>query len=111
MKRFNEHVQQAMRDESPLLFHRTLRAGVAGRMHQLHGFAAGQPTESTSPHIMVANHHVVCAAGLSEDKALEGEEYLVEKYSFRKPVGLNMIPGGKAGIAYLHRPEGSSQFE
>jgi hypothetical protein len=108
MKRFNEHMQHAMRDESPLLFHRTLRTGVAGRMHQLHGPIAGQSTESTFPHIMVANHHVVCAAGLSEDKALGGEEYLVEKYSFDKPVGLNMIPGGRAGIAYLHRLAGSS---
>ena len=32
------------------------------------------------------------------------EEYLVEKYSLssRHPQGLNMIPGGRAGIAALH---------
>jgi hypothetical protein len=102
MKRFDEHMQHAMRVESPLLFHRMLRDGIRGRLHQLHG--PGATSEEAAPtHVMVANHHVVCGAGLSEEKALESEEYLVEKYSFGKPSGLNMIPGGKAGIAYLHR--------
>ncbi len=105
MKRFNEHMKQAMREESPLLFHRMLRDGIRGRLHQLHG--PGAPSqEPASTHVMVANHHVVCSAGLSEEKALQGEEYLIGKYSFGKPAGLNMIPGGNAGIAYLHRLAG-----
>lgn len=44
------------------------------------------------------------AAGLTEDEAMDTEEYLVDKYSLhsKHSVGVNMIPGGKAGIAALH---------
>jgi hypothetical protein len=43
--------------------------------------------------------------GLSKDSAMDIEEYLVEKYSLssKHPYGLNMIPGGREGIAALQR--------
>lgn len=104
MKRFNEHMSNALRKHSRLLFPETLREGIMGRMIQLHGPEVVDIGSDPAPKkIMVGNYHVVCAAGLDEHQAMATEEYLVEKYSFGLPTGLNMIPGGKAGIAYLHR--------
>lgn len=106
MRRFAEHMKGAMRDDSPLLLHRTLREGIRGRLHQLYG----RRPEDTGPapaQVMQANHHVVCVAGVAEEQALLTEEYLVGKYSFGKVEGLNMIPGGKAGVAYLHELGGA----
>lgn len=104
MKRFNEHMSAALCERSPLLFHRTLREGILGRMTQLYGnvSVATKKAEKVEK-ILVGNHHAICAAGLTEERALETEEYLVGKYSFSLPSGLNMIPGGKAGISYLHK--------
>ena len=104
MKRFNEHMSGALRDRSPLLFHRTLREGILGRVTQLYGKVSMEAdSDEKVQKILVGNHHVVCAAGLPEEQALETEEYLVGNYSFSLPNGLNMIPGGKAGISYLHK--------
>lgn len=90
----------AARGGSPLLFHRALREWV-GR-------------------VKVTEHRIL-AAGMSEDAALALEERMVagtkdELISARfghgskswgrgtlYPRGLNMIPGGKAGLAYLHK--------
>lgn len=49
--------------------------------------------------------NALCAVGLTKDQALETEEYLVEKYSLaeKHEFGLNMIPGGRAGIAMARR--------
>ncbi|GAA5446118.1 hypothetical protein Misp06_04327 [Microbulbifer sp. NBRC 101763] len=104
MKRFNEHISSSLKNESNLLFHRTLREGVLGRLTQLYGesSAPGQSKEFVEK-ILIGNYHVVCGAGLSEENALETEEYLVNKYSFSHNNGLNMIPGGREGIAYLHK--------
>jgi hypothetical protein len=82
--------------DSPLLFHRALNEGIRSRVQQL-------ANEHITGRVMVGNYHVVCAAGLNETEAEDTEEYLVEKYSFTKSEGLNMIPGGRAGIAYLHK--------
>ena len=102
MRRFNEHISSAMKDDSPLLFHRTLREGCNGRLQQIQ--IALLPNHQSLPaRALVGSHHVLCSAGLTEEQALEMEEYLVEKYSFGKPQGLNMIPGGKAGVRYLHK--------
>lgn len=104
VKRFNEHMSSAMRERSPLLFHNTLREEILGRIIQLYGNdAVSLDQGEKSEKILVGNHHVICGAGLTEEQALETEEYLVEKYSFSLPGGLNMIPGGKAGISYLHK--------
>lgn len=96
MKRFKEHMSCSLDKESSLLFHKTLREGICGRIDQL---AKKQPTGK----VLVENQHIIHTAGLDENGSLEIEEYLVGKYSFSKPLGLNMIPGGKAGISYLHR--------
>lgn len=47
----------------------------------------------------------LCSTGLTEEAALETEEYLVAKYSLASlhPYGLNMIPGGRAGIGLARR--------
>jgi hypothetical protein len=103
MKRFNEHMVKSMREDSPLLFHRALREGIAGRLRQMGKATQSAKESQTTRRAMIGNHHVLCAAGLSEEQALKTEEYLVDKYSFGKPQGLNMIPGGRAGIVYLHR--------
>ncbi len=103
MKRFNEHMAGALKRESRLMFHKTLRKAILGRLVEL-GSATGELNGGTPPTMALAgNHHVVCAAGLNEEQALEAEEYLVGKYSFGHERGLNMIPGGKAGVAHLHR--------
>jgi hypothetical protein len=48
--------------------------------------------------------HIVERAGLTEKQALEIEESEVEKRSLHSlfPNGLNMIPGGYAGLKYVH---------
>lgn len=44
--------------------------------------------------------HSIVACGLSERAAMAVEEDLVERYTLY-PNGLNMVPGGNAGLAYL----------
>jgi hypothetical protein len=48
--------------------------------------------------------HIVERAGLTEKQALEVEEKEVEKRSLHSlhPNGLNMIPGGYAGLKCVH---------
>ena len=48
--------------------------------------------------------HIVERAGLTEKQALEIEEKEVEKRSLHSlfPNGLNMIPGGNAGLKFVH---------
>lgn len=54
--------------------------------------------------------HVVIGCGLSEHGALKAEEEIVEKETLY-PLGLNMVPGGTAGIAYLRRIGAIGQTE
>ena len=103
MKRFNEHMAGALKRESRLVFHKTLRDAILGRMIELGNDIRGPDREPPPTLTLAGNHHVVCAAGLNEEQALEAEEYLVGKHSFGHEGGLNMIPGGKAGVAHLHR--------
>lgn len=103
MLRFSEHVKAALAEDSPLLFHRMLRESIHGRMSQLAADAHTEPVESSGGHVLHSTHHVICVAGVDADTANASEEYLVQKYSFGHPTGLNMIPGGRAGIAYLHQ--------
>ena len=81
LTRLKEH-ESAARSGSPLLFHRALRA----KIPELKGVCS-----------------CVIAAGCSKDEAYDAEEYLVEKYSLYPShvTGLNMIPGGYAGIRWL----------
>ena len=79
-KRFKEH-DRAARNGSRLLFHRALR-------------------DPGLQHI----EHIVVRAGLTAAQALQLEEAEVERVSL-SPLrgGLNMIPGGAAGIRYLRK--------
>ena len=103
MLRFNEHMKSALSDESPLLFHRVLRESIQGRVSELIPEGATKSRAPPGGQVLHSTNHVICVAGLDEESANASEEYLVQKYSFGKPTGLNMIPGGRAGIAYLHQ--------
>lgn len=89
--RWNEHTRSAVRGESQRLFPQTLKVLMESRVAQLYG------TASTHPRL-TGIVSAMCAVGLSEDQAMESEEYLVAKYSLasKHPNGLNMIPGGQA---------------
>ena len=81
-ERYRQHCM-AMGHGSNLLFHRALR----GEFCQI-GII----------------EHIVERAGLTENQAMEIEEKEVEKRSLHSlhPKGLNMIPGGYAGLKYIH---------
>lgn len=74
--RLAQHESSA-RGGSPFLFHRALRQ-----------------------HPSVARRHRIYAAGLGLEQAMAMEERLVAACSLY-PIGLNMIPGGSAGLRYL----------
>lgn len=76
--RYAQHVSSA-RSGSHYLFHRAIR-----------------------DHRDVEIVHRVLFTGLSQEYAFEIEELFVEAFSLY-PLGLNMIPGGNAGIRYLHK--------
>lgn len=78
-KRYRQHINEA-KAGSHCLFHEALR--------DTKGFDLVE--------------HEVYAAGLSYDDAMDVEEYWVENLSLF-PKGLNMIPGGHAGLRYLGR--------
>jgi hypothetical protein len=83
LERYRQHCND-MRRGSNLLFHRALR-GEYCRIGVL--------------------EHIVERAGLTERQALEIEEKEVEKRSLHSlhPNGLNMIPGGYAGLKCVHQ--------
>lgn len=81
-KRYQEHINSS-RSNSYLRFHRCLRQDF---------FEIG------------AIEHIIDRAGITEDEAMLIEEKNVEQMSLYPlfPRGLNMIPGGKAGLKFLH---------
>jgi hypothetical protein len=103
MKRFDEHTKAALSGTSPFLFHRIYRASVDAKLRVLYPQLALEDDRSVEGLRIASTHHVICVAGLGLEAAQDVEEYLVAKYSFAHPLGLNMIPGGRAGIAYLHQ--------
>ena len=80
-QRCQEHIYAARRG-SYLLFHRALR----GELFDV-----------------FAHEHIVLRAGLNRSDALRIEEVEVEERTLhdRHPTGLNMIPGGEAGLRFL----------
>jgi hypothetical protein len=82
LERYRQHCNDMCRG-SNLLFHRALRGEFC--------------------HIGIFEH-IVERAGLTEKQALEIEEKEVEKRSLHSlhPSGLNMIPGGYAGLKCVH---------
>ncbi|WP_420904118.1 hypothetical protein [Candidatus Magnetaquiglobus chichijimensis] len=97
-KRFMEHVTASTRDQSKRLFPRKLGDLIAARAAELNNISDSRPKLSG---IIT----VLCAVGLSEDQAMDTEEYLVDKYSLssKHGKGLNMIPGGYEGLRSLHK--------
>lgn len=80
-QRFTEHLHAARRG-SLLRFHQ----GLAGNLFDVH-----------------AHEHIVLRAGLNRPQALHIEEVEVEERTLHAthPNGLNMIPGGEAGLRFL----------
>jgi len=95
--RFAEHTKAAVAEKSYRLFPRKLNELIEARVRQISGKIDKQPK-------LAGIVSALTSVGLSEDSAMDIEEYLVEKHSLssRHPQGLNMIPGGRAGIAALH---------
>jgi hypothetical protein len=95
--RFAEHTRAAVAEKSRRLFSRKLNELIEARAAKIIGKTDGRPKLAA----IVSSRPGV---GLSKDSAMDIEEYLVEKYSLSSlhPRGLNMIPGGRAGIAALH---------
>ncbi|QFU32338.1 hypothetical protein [Brevundimonas sp. Bb-A] len=96
--RFHEHTRAAVARKSKRLLARTLDELIDARVAEL----SGRPDERPRLAGIVTS---LCSTGLTEEAALETEEYLVAKYSLASlhPYGLNMIPGGRAGIGLARR--------
>jgi hypothetical protein len=91
--RFDEHTRSAVAQKSRRLFARTLRDLIAARAEELYGVVDERPK-------LRGLITTICATGLSHAEALDAEEAMVEKYSLvsKHSNGLNMIPGGAAGL-------------
>jgi hypothetical protein len=91
--RLTEHTRSAVAKKSRRLFARTFRDLITARAEELYGVADERPK-------LRGLITTICATGLSYDEALDVEEAMVEKYSLvsKHPNGLNMIPGGAAGL-------------
>jgi len=96
--RFNEHTRAAVAQKSKRLLAKTLNALIEARADELYG----EPDDRPSLAGLISS---VCGVGLSREAALEAEERLVDKYSLssKHPFGLNMIPGGLAGVRQARR--------
>lgn len=96
--RFNEHTRAAVAYGSKRLFARTFNDLIAARVAELSGIVDDRAK-------LRGLITVVCGTGLSREAAEESEEAMVEKYSLasRHRFGLNMIPGGSAGIRLASR--------
>jgi hypothetical protein len=91
--RFSEHTRSAVAQKSRRLFARTLRDLITARAEELYGVPNGKPK-------LRGLITTIIATGLRHSEALDVEEAMVEKYSLasKHPNGLNMIPGGTAGL-------------
>ena len=96
--RFMEHVKSSVKEQSNHLFSRKLGELIDARAAEVSGVFDARPKLSG----MVT---ALCAVGLTEQQAMDTEEYLVDKYSLssQHQNGLNMIPGGYEGIRSLYR--------
>ena len=96
--RFNEHTRAAVAYGSKRLFARTFNELIDARVAELSGIVDDRPK-------LRGLITAVCGTGLSREAAEESEEAMVEKYSLasKHPRGLNMIPGGKAGLRQVRK--------
>lgn len=99
--RFMEHARAAVAEGSRRLFPQKFAALIESRAAELSGRRDPRPK-------LAGIISTICAVGLDEDRALDIEEYLVDKYSLasRHSNGLNMIPGGREGIRVMHQFSG-----
>jgi hypothetical protein len=95
--RFTEHVNSSLRDKSRRLFPQKMGELIDARAAELSGIQETRPK-------LAGMVTALCAIGLTEQQAMDTEEYLVDKYSLssKHTNGLNMIPGGYEGIRSLH---------
>ena len=96
--RFSEHTRAALAQKSKRLFAQTLNSLIEARAEELYGAGDERPK-------LAGIVSTLCGTGLSQEAAWASEEYLVDKYSLsaKHPYGLNMIPGGRAGLAEIRR--------
>jgi len=102
--RFNEHWREGARNyKTRRLFPLKVRSLIQSNMARKNGGLNGG---AKLKHI----NTVLCTNGASQNHAMNAEEYLVDKYSLnsKHPNGLNMIPGGYAGIKALHKLRGEN---
>lgn len=91
--RFDEHTRAAVAQRSKRLLARTFNDLIEARVAERFGAADHRAS-------LAGVVSAVCGIGMSREGALESEERLVDKYSLasKHPYGLNMIPGGLAGL-------------
>lgn len=91
--RFSEHMKAALAQKSKRLLAKTLNELIEARTDELYGTPDNRPK-------LIGLVSTLCGVGLGRKGALDGEERLVEKYSLASKhlYGLNMIPGGEAGL-------------
>jgi hypothetical protein len=96
--RFNEHTRAAVAQKSKRLLASTLNDLIEARAAELHGAVENRPK-------LAGLVSAVCGVGMTRDAALDAEERMVDKYSLasKHPYGLNMIPGGLAGLKHARR--------
>lgn len=96
--RFHEHTLAAVAKPAKRLFARTMNDLIAARVAERSGVVDQRPK-------LVGLITSICAVGLNRQEAMETEEYLVDKYSLaaKHRLGLNMIPGGAAGVRHARR--------
>lgn len=91
--RFNEHTRAAVAQKSKRLLASTLNDLIEARAAELYGTVDDRPK-------LAGLVSAVCGVGMTREAALQAEERMVDKYSLasKHPYGLNMIPGGLAGL-------------
>jgi hypothetical protein len=99
-KRFSQHMNNA-RSGSPLLFHRALRDYYVGSRLAAHRVLSICETEKKA----MDNEELLVQGGNREDFHDPDAFQKMDKWHFGTlyPKGLNMIPGGYAGLKVLHK--------
>lgn len=94
--RFNEHTRAAVAHRSKRLLARKLDELVDARAAEL----SGRGDDRVKLAGIISS---VCGTGMSRESALAAEERMVDQYSLasKHPYGLNMIPGGLAGLSHI----------
>ena len=102
--RFSEHMKAALGQQQARLFPKKIADLIDARVAQLAGRNDARPK-------LDGVINALCAVGVDKDMATDIEEYLVDKYSLasKHPRGLNMIPGGREGIRFLHLLAGTRE--